>query len=130
MDISSTLKIKPQEKHDPAMCQILFLNLLLSFGTSTPSLAKQAAILITQLIYPQYKSLIHLSNITTCFTILIHNIIIEYHLHSSPLLTFTPSLNSSQMEPGESVIFQPVLQAYPTRHSWIITAHISLGNLE
>ena len=34
------------------------------------------------------------------------------------------------MEPRESVIFQPVLQAYPTRHSWIITAHISLGNLE
>ena len=34
------------------------------------------------------------------------------------------------MEPGESVIFQPVLQAYPTRYSWIITAHISLGNLE
>ena len=28
------------------------------------------------------------------------------------------------------MIFQPVLQAYPTRHSWIITAHISLGNLE
>ena len=34
------------------------------------------------------------------------------------------------MEPGESVIFQPVLQAYPTRHSWIVTAHVSLGNLE
>ena len=34
------------------------------------------------------------------------------------------------MELGELVIFQPVLQAYPTRHSWIITAHISLGNLE
>ena len=34
------------------------------------------------------------------------------------------------MEPRESVIFQPVLQAYPTRHSWIITVHISLGNLE
>ena len=28
------------------------------------------------------------------------------------------------------VIFQPVLRAYPTRHSWIITTHISLGNLE
>ena len=28
------------------------------------------------------------------------------------------------------MIFQPVLQVYPTRHSWIITAHISLGNLE
>ena len=34
------------------------------------------------------------------------------------------------MEPRESVIFQPVLQAYPTRHSWIITAHVSLGNLD
>ena len=39
-------------------------------------------------------------------------------------------MNSSQMEPGELVIFQAVLQAYPTRHSWIITAHVSLGNLE
>ena len=34
------------------------------------------------------------------------------------------------MEPGELVIFQPILHAYSTRHSWIITAHISLGNLE
>ena len=39
-------------------------------------------------------------------------------------------MNSSQTDLGESVIFQPVLQAYPTRHSWIITAHILLGNLE
>ena len=39
-------------------------------------------------------------------------------------------MTSSQMDLGELVIFQPVLQAYPTRHSWIITAHISLGNLE
>ena len=39
-------------------------------------------------------------------------------------------MNSSRMELGELVIFQPVLQAYPTRHSWIITAHISLGNME
>ena len=34
-------------------------------------------------------------------------------------------MNSSQMDLGESIIFQPVLQAYPTRHSWIITAHIA-----
>ena len=34
------------------------------------------------------------------------------------------------MDLGESVIFQTVLQAYTTRHSWIITAHIPLGNLE
>ena len=39
-------------------------------------------------------------------------------------------MNSSLMELGESVIFQPILQAYPTRHSWIITAHVSLGNWE
>ena len=59
-----------------------------------------------------------------------HCIINDYHLHYSLLLPFTPTTNSSQMEPGKLVIFQPVLQAYPTRHSWIITAHISLGNLE
>ena len=41
----------------------------------------------------------------------------------------TPTTNS-RMELGESVIFQPVLQAYPTQHSWIITAHASLGNLK
>ena len=28
------------------------------------------------------------------------------------------------------MIFQPVLQAYPTRHSWMVTVHISLGNLK
>ena len=39
-------------------------------------------------------------------------------------------MNSSQTDLGESVIFQPVLQAYPTIHSRIITVHVSLGNLE
>ena len=34
------------------------------------------------------------------------------------------------MDLGKSVIFQPVLQAYPTRHSWIVTAHISQENVE
>ena len=57
-------------------------------------------------------------------------IIINYHLHYSIILTLTPTMNSSRMELGELVIFQPVLQAYPTRHSWIITAHILQGNLE
>ena len=33
-------------------------------------------------------------------------------------------------ESQESVLFQPVLKAYPLCHSWIITAHVSLGNLE
>ena len=44
------------------------------------------------------------------------------------MLTLTT--DSSGMELGESVIFQPVLQAYPTRHSWIKMAHVSLGHLE
>ena len=42
----------------------------------------------------------------------------------------TPTTNSSGKELGESVIFQLVLHAYPTCHSWIITAHVSLGHLE
>ena len=37
---------------------------------------------------------------------------------------------SSARENGESVLFQPVLKAYPAHHSWLITAHILLGNLE
>ena len=44
------------------------------------------------------------------------------------MITFTTA--SSGRELGESVIFQPVLQAYPTQHSWIIMAHVSLGHLE
>ena len=52
------------------------------------------------------------------------------YLHYSALLMLTPTTNSSWKELGESVIFQLVLQAYPTQHSWIITAHVSLGNLE
>ena len=52
------------------------------------------------------------------------------HLHYSTLFMLTPITNPSRRELGESVIFQPVLQAYPTCHSWIITAHVSLGNLE
>ena len=57
-------------------------------------------------------------------------LLISMHLHYSMILMPTPTTNSSRPELGESVIFQPVLQAYPTQHSWIITAHVSLGNLE
>ena len=41
-------------------------------------------------------------------------------------LVYTTNTQESQ----ESVLFQPVLKAYPMHHSWIITAHVSLGNLE
>ena len=37
---------------------------------------------------------------------------------------------STTKEIGESVLFQPVLKAYPTCHSWKITTHVSLGHLE
>ena len=37
---------------------------------------------------------------------------------------------SSSKEIGESVPFHKVLMAYPTCHSWIITAHVSLVHLE
>ena len=37
---------------------------------------------------------------------------------------------SSSRKIGELVLFQPVLKAYPTCHSWIITAHVFLGHLE
>ena len=57
-------------------------------------------------------------------------LLMNTHLHYSTILTLTPTTNSSRMELGESVVFQLVLQTYPTQHSWIITAHISLGNLE
>ena len=35
----------------------------------------------------------------------------------------------AQGEKIESVLFQPILAAYPTRHSWIISTHINLGTL-
>ena len=44
------------------------------------------------------------------------------------MITLTTTSTTKEM--GESVLFQPVLKAYPTCHSWIITAHVSLGHLE
>ena len=52
------------------------------------------------------------------------------NLHYSTLFMITLTSTSSGRELGESVLFQPVLKAYPTCHSWIITAHVSLGHLE
>ena len=42
----------------------------------------------------------------------------------------TPATTSTTKEIGESVLFQPVLKTYLTCHSWINTAHVSLGHLE
>ena len=52
------------------------------------------------------------------------------HLHYSTLFMLTPTTNPSGKELGESVIFQPVLQVYPTHHSWIITEKVSIGHLK
>ena len=102
----------------------------MSSGILTPSSAEPATILITLLIYQPYNLWIlhkYYHNAITHSSS--YYIIINYHLHYSLVLTLTPTMNSSQMDLEESVIFQPVLQAYPTRHSWIITSHISLGHL-
>ena len=96
----------------------------------TPSLAKPATILIIHPIYPQYNLLIPQINVFSGTHFSSSHINLTSHLHYSLVLTLTPTSTSSQTEPGESVIFQPVLQAYPTRHSWIVTTYISLGNLE
>ena len=40
------------------------------------------------------------------------------------------ALINTTWENRESVLFQPVLKAYPTHHSWMITTHVSLGNME
>ena len=42
----------------------------------------------------------------------------------------TLTITTTTKELAESVLFQPVLKAYPMCHSWIITAHVSLGHLE
>ena len=96
----------------------------------TPNLAKPVTILIIHPIYPQYNLLIPQINVSSETHSSSSYINLASHLHYSLVLTFTPTSTSSQPEPGESMIFQPVVQAYPTRHSWIITARISLGNLE
>ena len=41
----------------------------------------------------------------------------------------TMLMNTTQ-ENRESVLFQPVLKAYPTHYFWMITAHVPLGNME
>ena len=94
-----------------------------------PNLAEPVTILTIPPIYQQYNLLIPPINVYTSWSSY-HCINLDSHLHYSLVLIFTPTMKSSQTAPGESVIFQPVLQAYPTRHSWIVTAHISLGNLE
>ena len=92
------------------------------------SSAELAAILTILQICPLYSLRIpHNHYKKPCTTALL---LINTHLHYSTILMLTPTTNSSRMELGESVIFQPVLQAYPTQHSWIITAHVLLGNLE
>ena len=46
------------------------------------------------------------------------------------LCMITLATTSPMKEIGELALFQPVLKAYMTCHSWIITAHVSLGHLE
>ena len=63
MDITSTSKTKLQEEHDHATSRISFLNLPLSSGTLTPSLAEPVTISIIHPIYLQFNSLILQTNV-------------------------------------------------------------------
>ena len=95
------------------------------------NLAELGPILTTPPICPPYNWRIHHNIIiTTKKNCTMALLLINTHLHYGMIFMPTPPTNSSRKELGESVIFQPVLQAYPTWHSWIITAHVSLGNLE
>ena len=79
-----------------------------------PSSAELAAILIILLICQLYslrippKQYKKKKNPYTTVPLLITT-----HLNYSTILMLTPTTNSSRNIPGESVIFQPVLQAYP-----------------
>ena len=44
------------------------------------------------------------------------------------MITITNTTAAQEYQ--ESILFQPVLKAYPIQHSWINTAHVALGNLE
>ena len=81
-------------------------------------------------IYPQYNLLMHLNNITITFHTL-HTTVssITYHLHTALVLTFILTTNSSQMDPGEWVIFSTSFtsishQALMDHHSTHITWQI------
>ena len=52
------------------------------------------------------------------------------HLLYSIFLLGIPASTTPQQESQEPVWFHPVLKAYPTHHSWIITTHVSLGDLD
>ena len=47
----------------------------------------------------------------------------------SSIVCMIALINTIQVN-QESVLFHPVLKAYSTHHSWIITTHVSFGNLE
>ena len=67
---------------------------------------------------------------TTCIRYSTSLYIISTNLYCSTVFMITFTITSSGRELREYVIFQPVLKAYPAQHSWIITAHISIGHLE
>ena len=54
---------------------------------------------------------------------------LQCHLFLSLFLIWMLTGAKQDKPQWESVLFQPVLKAYLTWYSWIITAHISIGNL-
>ena len=74
---------------------------------------------------PQICQLLHSQIKGESFTPVYSHLLITY----THLACMIALINTTQ-ENRASVLFQPVLKAYPTHHSWMITAHVSLGNIE
>ena len=69
--------------------------------------------------------------LTACKQPPVNNLYLQCtHLFCSIFLLGILTSATLKQESWESILFHQVLKAYPTQHSWIITAHITLGDFE
>ena len=109
------------------MLRISFLNLLLSSGTLTPSLAEPVAISIIHPISLQFNLMTPQTSVPSHFVTL-H----QPHFSSTlqPSTHIHPCYDHLIDGPRRICNIPASVTSIPTGHSWSITAHISLGNLE
>ena len=127
MDTTYTLKIRPQRKQGHVMSRIKCLNHQWSSGTSKHNLVELGS---TSTTLPTYQPSCSTTEDEHPTHVNSHLEITCTHLLCNILYLVTLIDVAVLKESKESVLFQPVLKVYTTHHSWIITAHVSLGNLE
>ena len=103
------------------------LNHQWSSWTLTHNLAELGSTLTTLQIYQPSCSTTEDEHLTYVDS---HLWIICTHLLCSIVCLVNLTEMTILKESLESVLFQLVLKAYPNHHSWVITAHVSLGYLE